>query len=279
MFLESEVGSDAPGSGAGKKRPRSSWRARELARQCAGNARLTRTLSAVGTALTRCLKSKSHPVWARQSNDVGPDEHCPSMKAAFVRRPLTAQTIHLCVDMQRLFSADGPWPTPWMDRVLPVVTEIARRHPERTVFTRFIPPVTPDEVPGTWQLYYEQWRDVTRERLDPRLLHLLPPLATLVPPATVIDKSRYSAFSGSHLYAHLKERCADGLVVTGSETDVCVLATILDAVDLGFHVVVVRDAVCSSSDAGHDALLDLYHRRYSVQIEIAGAAELIERWR
>jgi hypothetical protein len=35
--------------------------------------------------------------------------------------PLTERSIHLCVDMQWIFSADGPWPTPWMDRVLPVV--------------------------------------------------------------------------------------------------------------------------------------------------------------
>ena len=26
---------------------------------------------------------------------------------------------HLCLDMQRLFSFEGPWPTPWMERVLP----------------------------------------------------------------------------------------------------------------------------------------------------------------
>jgi len=32
--------------------------------------------------------------------------------------PLTERIVHLCVDMQRLFTADGPWPTPWMDRAL-----------------------------------------------------------------------------------------------------------------------------------------------------------------
>ena len=42
--------------------------------------------------------------------------------------------VHLCVDMQRIFSSDGPWPTPWMERVLPTVTRIAERFPESTVF-------------------------------------------------------------------------------------------------------------------------------------------------
>ena len=73
--------------------------------------------------------------------------------------PLTERSVHLCVDMQRIFSAEGPWPTPWMDRVLPVAAALANRHPERTVFTRFIPPERPDQMPGMGQRYYARWRD------------------------------------------------------------------------------------------------------------------------
>lgn len=65
--------------------------------------------------------------------------------------PLGDRTIHLCIDMQNLFARDTPWHTPWMARVLPVVTGIAERHPERTVFTRFIPPERPEQVPGSWR--------------------------------------------------------------------------------------------------------------------------------
>jgi hypothetical protein len=35
--------------------------------------------------------------------------------------PLTERTVHLCMDVQRIISADGPSPTSWMDRVLPAV--------------------------------------------------------------------------------------------------------------------------------------------------------------
>jgi nicotinamidase-related amidase len=166
-----------------------------------------------------------------------------------------------------------------MDRVLPVIRELAGRHPERTIFTRFITPVRPQDMPGTWQRYYARWRQTTRENLDGSLLDLLPSLAELCPPATIINKTRYSAFADSALFTHLQERQADGLIVSGSETDVCVLATILDAVDLGYRVVLVRDAVCSSSDEGHDALLKLYHRRYTEQIETADAELILKHWR
>ena len=66
--------------------------------------------------------------------------------------------------------------------------------------------------------------------------------------------------------------------MTGSETDVCVLATVLGAVDLGYRVILIRDAVCSSSDEGHDALMTLYHQRYTEQIEVTDAATIIARW-
>jgi nicotinamidase-related amidase len=57
-----------------------------------------------------------------------------------------------------------------------------------------------------------------------------------------------------------------------------VLATVLGAVDLGYRVILVRDAICSSSDAGHDALLEVYHRRYTEQIETADAESILRRW-
>jgi nicotinamidase-related amidase len=192
--------------------------------------------------------------------------------------PLTERSVHLCVDMQRLFSAGGPWPTPWMEKVLPVVVALARRHPERTIFTRFIPPERPEQMPGMWRRYYARWRVATREVLPLELLQLMPPLAALCPPATIIDKTRYSAFAEPDLITHIQRREADTLIVSGSETDVCVLATVLHAVDIGYRVIVVRDAICSSSDEGHEMLMRLYHTRYTEQIETADAETILGRW-
>src|SRR4029078_10538269 len=135
-----------------------------------------------------------------------------------------------------------------------------------------------EQMPGMWQRYYTRWRVATRECIDLQLLELMPPLAALCPPATVIDKTRYSAFAEPKLVAYLREREADALIVSGSETDVCVLAAVLDAVDMGYRVIVVRDAVCSSSNEGHDMLMRLYHTRYSEQIETTDAATLLSRW-
>jgi nicotinamidase-related amidase len=47
-------------------------------------------------------------------------------------------------------------------------------------------------------------------------------------------------------------RHTDMLILTGAETDVCVLSTALGAIDHGYRVIITEDGVCSSSDQGHD---------------------------
>ena len=193
--------------------------------------------------------------------------------------PLGGRTVHLCIDMQNLFAEGTPWHTPWMKRVLPVVAGIAERHAERTIFTRFIPARHPDELPGSWRRYYRRWAELTLDRLEPELLELVPPLARLAPPAVTLDKRVYSPFVERALWVELRRRRADTLVITGAETDVCVLAAVMDAVDHGYRVVLATDALCSSSDETHDALMTLYHRRFAEQIETAESEEILAAWR
>lgn len=189
-----------------------------------------------------------------------------------------AATLHLCVDMQRLFAEQTVWQVPWLPRILPAVVEIASRHAARTVFTRFAPPATPDAAEGAWLSYYEHWPQMTRAALDPHLLELVEPLARLMPPARALDKPANSAFSRAGLAAALKRRGVTTLVVTGGETDVCVLATVMQAIDLGFRIVLPTDALCSTSDGAHDALVDLFRTRFAVQVEATTTDELLRRW-
>jgi nicotinamidase-related amidase len=187
--------------------------------------------------------------------------------------------VHLCIDMQRLFSDEGVWPTPWMPRVLANVVALVEHAPPRTVFTRFVPPYKAEDASGRWRVYYAKWSNAVRDRLDPGLLELLPSLTRFVPPAAIFDKPVYSAFASVELHQRLRRRGVDTLIISGSETDVCVLSSVLGAVDLGYRVIVAGDAVCSSSDASHDALIDLFKSRFDVQIEIARVEEILDAWR
>jgi nicotinamidase-related amidase len=193
--------------------------------------------------------------------------------------PLGERCIHVCVDMQRMFAEQTEWHTPWMSRVTPVVRRIAETHAASTIFTRFIPVARPGDGFGTWKRYYEHWASMTIERLGGDLIGLVAELGDLAPPAEVVDKRVYSPWLGGQLQARLQARGADTLLVTGGETDVCVLATILGAVDRGYRIVIATDALCSSSDETHEASLRLYSNRYGQQVETATTDEILSSWK
>jgi len=181
--------------------------------------------------------------------------------------------------MQEMFARETPWHVPWAHRTVDSVRRLARHRPERTVFTRFIPPERPEDLPGAWRRYYTRWAEMTRGAIEPALLELVPGLREFVPPALAFDKHGYSAFTAPGLARRLQSGGIDTLVVTGGETDVCVWATVIAAVDRGYRVVLAADAVCSTFDSTHDALLHLVRSRFSQQIEVAWVDQILDGWR
>jgi nicotinamidase-related amidase len=185
---------------------------------------------------------------------------------------------HLCVDMQRLFAEDTPWRIDWMERVRKPVARLAKDQAERTIFTRFVPPHTPNEASGQWRAYFEKWSNMTRDALGDEMIDILPELKALVPPAMVFDKPIYSPWLDGRLNHYLGDKKVTTLVISGGETDVCVLAAVLGAVDLGYRVVLVKDAICSTSDRTHDDSLELYASRFSVQLDLMTTDEVLAWW-
>jgi nicotinamidase-related amidase len=110
------------------------------------------------------------------------------------------------------------------------------------------------------------------------MVELMPELAHYVPPATTTDKPVYSPWWGLDLHQRLRSRDCDTLIVSGGETDMCVLAAVLGAVDLGYRTVLVQDAVCSKSDESHDSMLELFGNRYGQHVEVGTSEEVAEMW-
>lgn len=71
----------------------------------------------------------------------------------------------------------------------------------------------------------------------------------------IITKSWYSAFKDTNLLAELRNRDIKEILLTGLLTNICVMATALDAVDLGFDVTVLQDCMGWRRIASHDRAL------------------------
>ena len=188
--------------------------------------------------------------------------------------------VHLCVDMQQMFDTGTPWATRWLRMVLPQVVRLCEARAERTIFTRFIPARSSDDARGAWRQYYCRYEEMTLRQIDPNLLELVPELGLFVPPGQIVDKKTYSPWlPRTGLLETLLEGKIDTIVVSGGETDVCVLATVLGAVDAGFRVIIATDALCSSTDETHDAIIEFYRERLPAQIEAAETDEILDAWK
>ncbi len=192
--------------------------------------------------------------------------------------PLDGSALHVCIDMQRLFLEPGAWSCPEALALLPAIEALLDHAPERSLFTRFITAVTPDQATGTWRRYYRHWHAATQAEAGTAILELHPALAAHATAERVFDKTTHDAFDSADFARYVAEASPSALVLSGVETDVCVLATALSAVDLGYRTVIAVDAVASSVPASHAACLALVYPRYDQQIELASVAEIRAAW-
>lgn len=66
-----------------------------------------------------------------------------------------------------------------------------------------------------------------------------------------MDKTRYSAFTGTDLELQLRIRGITELHLVGVCTDICVLHTAVEAYNKGFSIVIHQNAVASFNQIGH----------------------------
>lgn len=66
-----------------------------------------------------------------------------------------------------------------------------------------------------------------------------------------MDKTRYSAFSGTNLNQKLRERGITEISLVGVCTDICILHTAVDAYNYGYQITVYEAGVASFNPEGH----------------------------
>jgi maleamate amidohydrolase len=107
--------------------------------------------------------------------------------------------------------------------------------------------------------------------LDPRL----PVLAT----DHIINKKGPSAFFGTGLAALLSTLRVDTVLVCGATTSGCIRATVIDAVQSGFNVLVPADAVGDRAEGPHRSNLFDMNAKYADVIDQVTALEYVRSLR
>jgi len=151
----------------------------------------------------------------------------------------------LVVDVQNDFLPGGALPVPHGDEVIPALNAYLRRFeaaglpifatrdwhpPDHCSFRQRGGPWPPHCVAGTPGAAFATALE-------------LPATATVVSKATEPDREAYSGFQGTELTQTLRSEGIRRLFIGGLATDYCVLHTVLDALQEGFEVYLLRDAV------------------------------------
>jgi nicotinamidase-related amidase len=92
----------------------------------------------------------------------------------------------------------------------------------------------------------------------------------------LIVKKYASSFFGTDLCSRLQVRQIDTLLIAGTSTSGCVRATAVDACQLGFRPMVVREAVADRSAAAHGQALTDIETKYGDVVGIQAALDYIK---
>src|SRR5574341_495920 len=93
-----------------------------------------------------------------------------------------------------------------------------------------------------------------------------------------VTKFHYDGFDGTPLDAALRFRGVTHLVLTGTMTDICVLATAVGGMNREYRMTVVEDATATLWPEIQRATLDIIRRAYARVVTAKQVAEEIGRW-
>ena len=98
------------------------------------------------------------------------------------------------------------------------------------------------------------------------------------PGELVIRKHGYDAFAGTPLDGALRARGVTSLVVTGTLTDICVLASVVGAFHREYRVTVVEDGVATLWPEIQRATLDIIGRAYGRVVSSKELKDEVSSW-
>jgi nicotinamidase-related amidase len=94
----------------------------------------------------------------------------------------------------------------------------------------------------------------------------------------VVRKHYYDGFNGTVLDGALRARGVTTLVLTGTMTDICVLATVIGGFNREYRLLVVEDGVATLWPEIQRASLDIIRRAYARVLSAKELADELARW-
>ena len=149
---------------------------------------------------------------------------------------------------------------------------------QNVIFTRFTPPKNWQDETDSWQTYYRINQKINPSILGTEALEIIDNFISYIPNSVLTSRKKSaSIFMAGNFHSKIKKKSTKILIFTGIETDYCVLSSVLDAIHLGYYVIVVMDACASSKKQGQKHARGIFDR-FPEQLWVTTTNDLINHF-
>jgi len=183
---------------------------------------------------------------------------------------ITQKPLLLIIDVQNAYDQNQPWECPNITQAVENIKLIAKSKITDNIYaTAYIAPTHPQ---GVWKDYNEKYSDINK---DPYANEIISSVKALCPSDHIYTKSTYSAMK----IADMAEVAMNApyVIVTGVTTGCCVLSTVMDLIDMGIYVYLVKDATAGSSIECEQAVWTTLKGLSPLHLTMLNSRELISQ--
>ena len=182
----------------------------------------------------------------------------------------SAEDLLVIVDFQNVYLPGKPWACPTMEQAMANTVKIVKSpYAPEYVLTRFAAPENPV---GCWVTYNGTYADINA---DAFLCGFPDAIKEIAAEDRVIVKSTYSSMDSQQLLALATGR--KRIVLAGVVAECCVLATMMDAMDLGYEVVYLYDCISGCTAEYEQSIRALAEMFSPVHTRVLSSGEYLQQ--
>ena len=172
------------------------------------------------------------------------------------------------IDFQNVYLPGKPWACPTMEQAIENTLNIIRAPgaPDY-VLTQYIASEAPV---GRWAKYNEEYAEINA---DESLSEFPEQIRQIVNDGNVFVKDTYSSMKSAALRSRLEGK--KRVVLTGVVAECCVLATMMEAIDLGIEVIYLWDCISGFTDENEKMIRTLAESFSPVHTQVMSSREYL----